>query len=87
MTGTRTQELTTTGIYRYSRTPQCLGYLVALSGAALARRSGAALGATGVLAAAYTVWIPVEERHLADLVGQHYLDDTRRTRRWWGAAG
>ncbi|MGB3829121.1 MAG: isoprenylcysteine carboxylmethyltransferase family protein [Ornithinimicrobium sp.] len=84
LTGSRNQELTTTGIYRYSRNPQYLGYLLALTGAALARRSGAALCATGVLATAYAAWIPVEEHHLTHHYGQPYLDYTRRTRRWWG---
>ena len=84
LTGTRNQALLTTGIYRYSRNPQYLGYLVALTGASLARRSGAALASTAALAAIYSAWIPVEETHLTGLYGQPYTDYTRRTRRWWG---
>ena len=84
VTGTRNQPLTTTGIYRLSRNPQYLGYLLALTGASVARGSGGALGATGALAAAYVVWVPVEEHHLADLHGRPYLDYLGRTRRWWG---
>ena len=77
LTGTRNQELTTTGIYRYSRNPQYLGYLLAVTGAALARRSGAALGGTGALARrSGAAWIPVEEHHLTNLYGQRYLDYT-----------
>lgn len=84
LTGTRNQTLLTTGIYRYSRNPQYLGYLVALTGAGLARRSGATLLSTVALACAYSAWIPVEEQHLTGLHGQPYTNYTRRTQRWWG---
>jgi len=84
LTGTRNQTLTTNGVYRYSRNPQYLGYLLALTGAGLVRRSSAALATTASLAAAYTAWIPVEEQHLTGLYRHTYTDYTRRTRRWWG---
>ncbi len=84
LTGTRNQPLLTTGIYQDSRNPQYLGYLVALAGAGVARRSGAALASTAALAAVYRAWIPVEEAHLAELYGQSYTDYARRTRRWLG---
>ena len=84
LTGTRNQTLLTTGVYRWSRNPQYLGYLLALTGAGLGRRSGAALGAAAALGAVYSAWIPVEERHLTGLHGQPYADYCRRTRRWWG---
>ena len=87
LTGTENQALLTSGIYGYSRNPQYLGYLVALTGAGVARRSGAALGLTAALAAVYSAWIPVEERHLTSHYGQPYIDYTRRTRRWWGRRG
>lgn len=87
LTGTRNETLTTTGVYRNSRNPQYLGYLLALTGAALARRSGAALASAGLLAAAYSTWIPVEEEHLTGLFGQPYVDYAARTRRWWGRSG
>ena len=84
LTGTHNQALTTSGVYEYTRNPQYLGYLLALTGAALARRSGAALGTTGALAVVYADWIPVEEEHLTALHGHDYTDYTRRTSRWWG---
>ena len=87
VTGTRNQTLLTTGIYRYSRNPQYLGYLLALTGASLARRSGAALVSTAALASVYSAWIPVEEQQLTGLYGQPYTDYTRRTCRWWGRRG
>jgi protein-S-isoprenylcysteine O-methyltransferase Ste14 len=87
LTGTRNEPLTTTGLYRYSRNPQYLGYLLVLAGAAVARRSGGALLSTGWLAAAYVTWIPVEEDHLTHLHGQPYVDYALQTQRWWGRPG
>ncbi|HEX2174671.1 MAG TPA: methyltransferase [Nocardioidaceae bacterium] len=84
LTGTRNEPLTTIGLYRYSRNPQYLGYLLVLAGAAVARRSGGALLSTGLLAATYATWIPVEEDHLTHLHGQPYVDYMTQTRRWWG---
>lgn len=84
LSGIRNEKLTTSGVYRYSRNPQYLGYLLTLSGASIARHSCAALGSTAALAAVYAAWIPVEERHLTGLYGQPYTDYTRRTHRWWG---
>ena len=87
LTGTRNQMLLTRGVYRYSRNPQYLGYIVALAGASLARRSGAALVSAAALASVYSAWIPVEEQHLTGLYGQTYTEYTRRTHRWWGRRG
>jgi protein-S-isoprenylcysteine O-methyltransferase Ste14 len=84
VSGTSNQTLLTTGIYRYSRNPQYLGYLTSLVGVSLARRSGAGLASTAVLAAIYAAWIPVEEAHLTRLSGEPYTRYAERTRRWWG---
>jgi protein-S-isoprenylcysteine O-methyltransferase Ste14 len=84
LTGTTNQSLTTTGVYRYSRNPQYVGYLSVLAGAALARRSGTALAWSGVMAAAYAAWVPVEEDHLRIMFGQAYDDYRHRTNRWCG---
>ncbi|MEU4361860.1 isoprenylcysteine carboxylmethyltransferase family protein [Promicromonospora sp. NPDC023987] len=83
-TGTRIQPLITSGIYRHSRHPQYLGYLTALAGAAVMRRSATALAWSATLAVAYATWVPVEERHLTRLFGRPYLDYADRTHRWWG---
>lgn len=84
LTGTHSQPLVTSGIYRYSRHPQYLGYLAALTGAAVIRRSATALVWSATLAVAYAAWVPVEEQHLTRLFGQPYLDYVDRTHRWWG---
>lgn len=84
--GTRHDALTVDGVYRWSRTPQYLGYLVGLGGAAVARRSLLGAVATGAVAVVYAAWIPVEEQQLRALYGQDYLDYLRTTNRWWGDA-
>lgn len=82
--GTRNDALTTNGVYRYSRNPQYLGYLLLLGGAAIWRRSGvAALLAAGG-AVVYREWIPVEEAQLSRLYGEPYRQYTGRVNRWWG---
>jgi hypothetical protein len=76
LTGTAVQPLVTGGIYRHSRNPQYLGYIFNLSGLAIASRSPSALALTGLLAASYAAWVPIEEEHLALLsVGEplHHL--------------
>jgi len=63
VSGTNPGGLVTTGIYRISRNPQYIGYLLALSGLTLARRSKDAAALTLAVAAVYRWWIPIEERH------------------------
>ncbi|WP_435769607.1 methyltransferase family protein [Nocardioides sp. SYSU DS0651] len=87
VSGTADQPLLTTGIYAYSRNPQYVGYVAVHGGLAVACRSGLALGLTGVLAATYRAWVPVEEQHLSRTVGAPYAAYRRRTHRWWGRAG
>lgn len=82
--GTHHEALTVGGVYRFSRNPQYLGYVIALSGAAIARRSRAALALAGVAAGMYAVWIPEEEQQLRRRYGQPYIDYTHRVARWWG---
>ncbi|GAT07956.1 putative membrane protein [Mycolicibacterium novocastrense] len=81
--GTRNDALITGGVYRYSRNPQYLGYIMALGGAAVARHSltsaALAVGWAGVCAA----WIPIEEQQLTALYGQAYGDYAGQVGRWW----
>lgn len=84
LTGTINEDLVTEGVYRYSRNPQYLGYVLTLTGLALIRRSGTALGLTGLLAYAYARWVRIEEGHLSRTLGQPYLNYQATTRRWWG---
>lgn len=86
LSGTVNEELTTSGVYRWSRNPQYLGYVLLVTGAAVARRSGAALLSATALGVVYRAWVPVEEQHLVRLHGADYRSYQERTRRWWGRA-
>jgi protein-S-isoprenylcysteine O-methyltransferase Ste14 len=82
VSGTDTGVFVTDGIYRLTRNPQYLGYVMVLGGGALVRRSGLGLLLTGAIAAVFTWWVPVEERHLTRQHGTRYEDYLRTTRRW-----
>lgn len=82
--GTQPQEFTTTGVYRSSRNPQYAGYVLALGGAAIARRSLTGLGLAALVGLAYDSWIPVEERQLLDRHGPTYREYAATTPRWLG---
>ncbi len=77
------QPLVTGGVYRWSRNPQYVGYVLALGGLATARRSLPALALTGAVAAVYALWVPLEEHQLRTVLGQPYVDYASRTARWW----
>jgi protein-S-isoprenylcysteine O-methyltransferase Ste14 len=75
--------LVTTGIYRFTRHPMYLGFLLALLGWALFLANGLAL----VVAAAFVPYmnrfqIGPEERMLAMIFGPRFDDYRRRVRRW-----
>ena len=82
--GLNTGRLVTSGIYRLSRNPQCVGWLLVLAGSALAGQSWVAL----LLALAYwlstLVWIPREERVLKHRFGEEYRHYCAETPRYIG---
>ena len=88
VSGTQAGPLVTGGVYRYSRNPQYLGYVAALTGAAAVRRSGGSLALAAAAGAIYAAWVPVEEEHLTRTLGESYRRYRRRTARWlaWPSA-
>lgn len=84
LAGTITQPLVTGGIYRHTRNPQYLGYMLALAGLAVARRSTPAMGLAAFLGVTYAAWVPVEEEHLTRTLGEPYATYQKQTHRWWG---
>lgn len=72
LTGTRQDQLIDSGIYRFSRHPQYLGIILTLIGIALAGDSGAALLFALVLSATFIVYLPFEERYVAQAFGAEY---------------
>jgi protein-S-isoprenylcysteine O-methyltransferase Ste14 len=84
VSGTQAGPLVTGGVYRLSRNPQYVGYIAALTGAAVARRSGASLVLAAAAGAIYAAWVPVEEEHLTRTLGAAYRRYHDGTARWVG---
>lgn len=84
VSGTRTGPFVTGGVYRLSRNPQYTGYVLALGGVAVACRSLPALALAAAAGAVFAWWVPVEERHLARVVGRPYERYLEATPRWFG---
>jgi len=82
--GTQVGELATGGVYRLSRNPQYAGYVLALVGLGLARRSGAVVALAAGAGAVFAWWVPVEESALRRTFGMPYQDYLARTPRWLG---
>lgn len=84
VSGTKPGELLTGGIYRYSRNPQYLGYLLILTGMGTARRSGLALALAMATGLVFRWWIPIEEQHLQRQFAEPYRQYLARVPRWFG---
>ena len=82
VSGTQAGELVTDGIYRWSRNPQYLAYLLGCAGFGLARRSGDALVLASWAGFVLTYWIRREEDNLTRIFGSDYLAYRSRTGRW-----
>lgn len=82
LSGTETGRLIQTGVYRWTRNPQYLGYLAILAGASLANRSLDALLATVASAAVFDHWIGHEEANLTSTFGSDYTRYRDGTARW-----
>lgn len=82
VSGTASGTFVTRGVYRLTRNPQYLGYLLLLGGGAFARRSACGLLLTAAAAATFSWWVPAEERHLTRLHGTEYQQYLNSTRRW-----
>lgn len=71
------------GPFRFSRNPVYLGFALALLGAWLDLGSAASLApALGFWALANWLWIPREEREMAERFGEDYDAYRARVRRW-----
>jgi protein-S-isoprenylcysteine O-methyltransferase Ste14 len=84
-TGQDISKLITTGIYRWSRNPQFVGWFLMLLGISLAGRSGFAFVLTGVFVIViYLYTIFLAEPYLESLYGEDYRLFKLRTARWIG---
>ncbi len=81
--GLQADTLVTAGIYRRSRNPQNLGWGLLLTGAALAGRSGVALGLAGLYwLGVHGYLVAVEEPYLRRRFGERYRRYLARTPRY-----
>jgi protein-S-isoprenylcysteine O-methyltransferase Ste14 len=77
--------LFTGGVYRFTRNPMYLGLLLVYTGVALLKAQGWALLLLPVpFLVVDRVYIPCEERHLAQTFGADYRRYCARVRRWLG---
>ncbi len=78
-------KLITTGIYRWSRNPQFVGWFLMLFGISLAGRSGFAFALTGVFSIViYLYTVLLAEPYLESLYGEEFHLFKVRTARWVG---
>ncbi|TGG91752.1 isoprenylcysteine carboxylmethyltransferase family protein [Natronospirillum operosum] len=75
--------LTTDGLFRYSRNPVYLGFLIALAGVGIVLGSATPFLAWAGFGLLTNYWyIPFEERAMLRKFGADYVDYKRRVRRW-----
>lgn len=84
VSGTEVGWLVTSGAYSISRNPQYSGWILLLSGAAVAARSPLALALAVAVVAAMRIWIPQEERHLEEEFGDDYVRYRQQVPRFVG---
>jgi len=85
ISGMEVSKLITTGIYRWSRNPQFLGFYLALLGMSLLGRSGYAVLLTGIaiLYCHYYI-VKAEEPYLERIFGKEYVAYKSKTPRYLG---
>lgn len=79
-----TSGLHTRGVYRFSRNPQNVGWVILLAGVSLLRRSWAGTLLSGLFWAMFANYLPSEEAFLEQTYGASYLDYKIRTPRFLG---
>ena len=84
MSGVTADRLVTSGVYRWSRNPQSVGWLLFLIGIAVAGKSGLALFMIAAFWLMFLVHLPVEEEFLERSFGDQYGAYRSTTHRFLG---
>ena len=79
-----TSGLKTGGVYRLSRNPQNVGWVVLMFGVSLARRSWAGAGLAALFWGMFLNYLPAEEAFLEQIYGKAYREYRARTPRFLG---
>lgn len=88
MSGQRTDQLVSSGVYRWSRNPQNVGWIIFLTGVALIGKSGSALVLIALFAVFLHIYIVyVEEAFLEIIYGEAYRLYRTSTARYLGIPG
>jgi protein-S-isoprenylcysteine O-methyltransferase Ste14 len=75
--------LTTDGLFRFSRNPMYLGFLIVLAGVwAILGSATPFLALTGFGLLTHYWYIPIEERAMLQKFGEEYIDYKSKVRRW-----
>lgn len=83
-TGRDQSRLTRSGVYRWTRNPQNVGWALGLLGLALLGRSGLALLLAGAFWLLFWAYLPTEEKHLERLFGDEWRAYAESTPRFFG---
>ena len=88
MTFDKPTHLVKTGLFKYSRNPMYLGFLVSLLGVAIVFKGAYTSFALVLLffAVSHFWYIPFEERYMAETFGEDYARYCRETSRWLGVS-
>jgi len=84
LSGLNAGQLVTSGMYRWSRNPQYVGWMLVLVGIALLRASGMVLLLAALYWISFVMYLPLEENLLEQLHGDAYRKYCTRTRRYLG---
>lgn len=84
MSGRDATELITSGMHRWSRNPQMVGWGLLLTGISLAGRSGLALLWTALYWLSFRAYLPIEEAFLRQRYGEAYVHYCAMTPRYLG---
>lgn len=87
MSGQDTTRLVTSGIYRWSRNPQNVGWTLFLVGIALPGRSGLAFALTVLFWMLFIYYVPMEENYLEAVFGENYRAYLQWSHRFLGPPG
>ena len=86
MSGIVNGKLVTTGVYRWSRNPQNVGWMMFLLGISILGQSGLAFLLAGLFWVGFVAYVRKEERQLEEQFGGPYLDYLERTHRYLGTS-
>ena len=87
MNGRLNDKLMTDGIYRWSRNPQNVGWVLFLLGVSVVGKSGFAILLTGLFWIRFASYVRIEERQLEDRFGDEYRKYLQCSHRYFGPPG